>query len=246
MERESFEDVDIATFINQNFIAIKVDREERPDIDEIYMRAVQLMTGRGGWPMTVVMTPSRQPFFGGTYFPPRDGVRGARVGFMTILRDLSRRFREDRTALVQQATQLSNRIRSLSAPRRPGDVPGPALAHRLARALVGRYDPTWGGYGRAPKFPQPSRLMFMLRYIRRTRDASALESVLGTLDGMAEGGIYDHVGGGFHRYSTDARWLVPHFEKMLYDNAQLAAVYLEAFQLTGEARYALVADEVLS
>ncbi len=245
MERESFENEEVARAINENFVPIKVDREERPDIDDVYMGAVYALTGRGGWPMTVVMTPDGDPFFAGTYFPPRDGVRGARRGLLSILEELARRYREEPGEVVAQAQQLSRRLQAASAPRPPAGVPGPEAIVAAARALAQSFEPRFGGFGWAPKFPQPSRLALLLRYFRRTGDRSALEMVTHTLDAMASGGIYDQVGGGFHRYATDPRWLVPHFEKMLYDNAQLADVYLEAMQATGEERFGRVARETL-
>jgi len=245
MERESFEDEEIAKYINEHFVAIKVDREERPDVDDIYMKAVNLLTGRGGWPMTVVMTPEREPFFGGTYFPARDGDRGSRKGFLTILGELAGRYADDPADAVKQAKQISGRIRARSQPGRPGNLPGPEALLRAAESFSGRFDGRWGGFGRRPKFPRPATLDFLLRYHRRTGDTHALHMVSHTLGKMAAGGMYDHLGGGFHRYSTDSRWLVPHFEKMLYDNAQLTATYLDAYQLTKDENFARVAREVL-
>jgi len=245
MERESFEDKEIAQYINEHFVAIKVDREERPDVDDIYMKAVNLLTGRGGWPMTVVMTPAREPFFGGTYFPARDGDRGSRKGFLTILGELSKRYTESPDEAVRQAKQISERIRAISQPGPPGSVPGPDALQRAAETFTGRFDARWGGFGRRPKFPRPVSLDFLLRYHRRTQDAHALHMVAHTLRKMAGGGMYDHLGGGFHRYSVDTRWLVPHFEKMLYDNGQLTATYLDAYQLTQDPLFSRVAREVL-
>jgi uncharacterized protein YyaL (SSP411 family) len=245
MERESFEDEEIAAFLNRHFIAIKVDREERPDVDSVYMTAVNMLVGRGGWPMTVIMTPDKEPFFGGTYFPPRRGVRGARAGLIDILAELSERYRRDPAGVASEAQELSQRIERVSFVPRGAGVPSDRVIANGAARLASTFDSEFGGFGRAPKFPQPSRLAVLLRYARRTGDPAARVMVTTTLDRMADGGIYDHVGGGFHRYATDARWLVPHFEKMLYDNAQLAALYVEAWQLTGEARYRDVAADVL-
>ncbi|MBO6939363.1 MAG: thioredoxin domain-containing protein [Deltaproteobacteria bacterium] len=245
MERESFEDEEIARFINEHFVPIKVDREERPDVDSLYMTAVQLLTRRGGWPMTVVMTPEGEPFFGGTYFPARDGDRGAHRGFLSILRQLSTAYAENRDEVLEDAARVSQRMQEVSRPRPPADVPGEALIAQTSRQLMRGFDPRHGGWGRAPKFPQPSRLGLLLRFARRSGDADAREQVTKTLHAMADGGLRDHVGGGFHRYSTDAHWLVPHFEKMLYDNAQLVVAYLEGWQLTGEARFREVALETL-
>ncbi|MBH25270.1 MAG: thioredoxin domain-containing protein [Myxococcales bacterium] len=245
MEHESFEDLEIAEFINRHFIAIKVDRERRPDVDSVYMSAVQMMAGRGGWPMTVVMTPSGEPFFGGTYFPARDGDRGSRKGFLTILRELREGYASDPDGVQARAKSLSQRMQAAARPAPPAEVPGPELIEVAAEQLLRRHDRRHGGFGRAPKFPQPALLKLLLQVHRRTREDALRDAVTLTLREMAEGGIYDQVGGGFHRYATDARWLVPHFEKMLYDNALLVDVYLDAYQLTGEARFARVARETL-
>ena len=245
MERESFEDVEIATFINEHYVAIKVDREERPDVDGVYMDAVRMLSGRGGWPMTVLLTPDREPFFGGTYFPARDGDRGARTGFLTLLKQFSEDYALDRKRLLARAAEASKKLASQSQGPGPIHVRGAEPLHRAADGLVRSFDKKLGGFGRAPKFPRPSNLEFLLRYHRRTGDAAALEAAAVTLEKMAAGGMYDHVGGGFHRYSVDSRWLVPHFEKMLYDNAQLAIAYLEAYQLVGTESFATTAREVL-
>ncbi len=245
MERESFEDVEIASFINANYIAIKVDREERPDIDRVYMEAVQLISGRGGWPMTVVLTPDRRPFFGGTYFPARDGDRGARVGFLTILGRLATHYREHPDDITARASSLSARMAEDSSPQALAEIPSAEAIRRTVAALARGFDPRYGGFGRAPKFPRPVTLELLLRYHRRSGDDEALSMVRTTLEQMAHGGINDQIGGGFHRYSTDERWLVPHFEKMLYDNAQLALIYLDAFQATGESGFAEVARRTL-
>ena len=194
MERESFEDLEIAAFINRHFVAIKVDREERADVDDLYMKAVQILTGRGGWPMTAALTPDRRPFFGGTYFPARDGDRGARKGFLTILQDLSQRYVDNPEGVVKEARELSERVRAAAAPQRPGDIPGPRVVHTAAMRLAGRFDPVWGGFGGAPKFPRPAEMELLLRYHRRSDDEQALEMVLHTLRKMAAGGIHDQVG----------------------------------------------------
>ncbi|MGB5811826.1 MAG: thioredoxin domain-containing protein, partial [Polyangiales bacterium] len=245
MERESFEDEEIAAFLNRHFIAIKVDREERPDVDSVYMTAVQMLAGRGGWPMTVIMTPDKDPFFGGTYFPPRGGVRGARAGLIDILGQMATFYRDDPTAAVQQAQELSQRVARMTATYPVAGVPSDRLIISAVQGLASSFDPVDGGFGRAPKFPQTARLALLLRYARRTGDPAALSIVTTTLDKMAAGGMYDQVGGGFHRYSTDGQWLVPHFEKMLYDNAQLASVYLDAWQSTENPEYRRVAREIL-
>ncbi|MFZ1866545.1 MAG: thioredoxin domain-containing protein [Polyangiales bacterium] len=245
MERESFEDEEIAEFLNRHFIAIKVDREERPDVDSVYMTAVNVLTGRGGWPMTVIMTPDKKPFFGGTYFPPYMGVRGSRAGLSDILVDMLRVYVNQPEQVVARARELSQRIEQAAALQPAPGVPSDEVIIVAVQQLGKTFDRIDGGFGGAPKFPQPARLSLLLRYARRTGDTAAAAMVTRTLDKMAAGGIYDHVGGGFHRYSTDAQWLVPHFEKMLYDNAQLAIVYLEAWQHTGDAAYKRVAREIL-
>ena len=245
MERESFEDPVIAEFINQHFIAIKVDREERPDIDSLFMHAVIALTGQGGWPMTVVMTPDKAPFFGGTYFPPRAGDRGARQGFMEILQAISKGWQGDRATMLAQAESISKRMAEAATPAAPTDMPGPEVIEATVRWQARQFDARFGGFGRAPKFPRPSLPGLLLRYHRRTGDAAALTMASETLRQMAAGGIRDHLGGGFHRYAVDARWLVPHFEKMLYDGAQLITLYLEAYQATGDAGFAAVAREII-
>ena len=245
MERESFEDEEIAAYLNTHYVAIKVDREERPDVDSVYMTAVQLMTRRGGWPMTVVMTPEGRPFFGGTYFPARDGDRGARVGFLTILKRLKQAYETDRDAVVQASTQLTETMRLAATPQIDGTVAGPEALAKAAQHLTEMYDPVWGGFGNAPKFPRPSTYELLLRYHRRTGDTVALQMVTHSLDKMTRGGMYDQLAGGFHRYSTDAKWLVPHFEKMLYDNAQLVVLLVETFQSTQEPHFAQIAKETL-
>ncbi|HYC01049.1 MAG TPA: thioredoxin domain-containing protein [Candidatus Limnocylindrales bacterium] len=245
MERESFEDEEIARLINERFIAVKVDREERPDVDGLYMTAVQMLRGSGGWPMTLVLTPQREPFFAATYIPARDGDRGAPQGFLTVLRQLADSYASERDAVVAHAGQLSSRIAQAMEPPPPAGVPGAEAMDAAVAQLTAGFDAEHGGFGRAPKFPQPSILELLLRHHRRTGSASSLSMVTRTLDAMAAGGIRDHVGGGFHRYATDRAWQVPHFEKMLYDNAQLAVVYLDAFQATGRAAYADIVREIL-
>ena len=249
MERESFEDLEIAEYMNEHYVAIKVDREERPDIDDTYMQAVRMMTGRGGWPMTVWLTPDRLPFMGGTYFPPRRGARGARVGFIELLKRMKKKYDEQPGEVVQKAQQMATRVtRALeSNSETAADIPEARGAMRRAFSYYQRtFDEQHGGFGRGNKFPMPSRLQMLLRYHRRTGQARALEMIRKTLDEMASNGIYDDIGGGFHRYATDPEWMVPHFEKMLYDNAQLANVYTEAWQVTGEPRYARIVEESLT
>jgi len=246
MEEESFEDLEVARLVNEGYVAIKVDREERPDVDAIYMSAVQLLTGRGGWPMTVWLTPDREPFFGGTYFPPRDGDRGARVGFLTLLRDLRAAYDEQPEKVAATAARLSDAVRDNLAPRPGhGGTPGAEVLTRAVAQCEARFDDEHGGLQPAPKFPSSLPVRYLLRYHRRTGNQGALRMATRTLEKMAAGGMYDQVAGGFHRYSTDARWLVPHFEKMLYDNALLVTAYLEAFQATGREDFAEVARDVL-
>ncbi|MFN2378367.1 MAG: thioredoxin domain-containing protein [Candidatus Binatia bacterium] len=249
MEEESFEDEEIARVLNERYVAIKVDREQRPDIDSIYMTAVQSMTGRGGWPMTVWLTPDREPFHGGTYFPPRDGDRGRETGFLTLLVSLSDAWVGQDASLAARGVELTARVRRALGPQQ-----GPATTARPPAAVVFRtalggslagFDAVHGGTRGAPKFPSSLPLRALLRLHRRGGDDDALRIVTTTLDGMAAGGIRDHLGGGFHRYSVDAAWGVPHFEKMLYDNALLATVYLEAWQATGKAAYAEVVRDIL-
>ena len=252
MERESFEDVEIATYLNQHYIAVKVDREQRPDIDGVYMTAVQMMTGRGGWPMTVWLTPDRKPFYGGTYFPPRDGVRGAKTGFLTLLTRLHQVYSQDPEKITKVATELTQAVQTSLAPSAGEQVPGTtqvagvSVLKKAADSFKKNFDATHGGFGRAPKFPRSVVLEFLLRYSRRTGDQQVQDMVVKTLEAMAAGGMYDHIGGGFHRYATDREWLVPHFEKMLYDNALLTLAYLEAYQLTGRTEFAHVARDILS
>ncbi|MBI4951528.1 MAG: thioredoxin domain-containing protein [Myxococcales bacterium] len=246
MEEESFEDEEIAAFLNANYVAIKVDREERPDLDAVYMQAVVMLTGNGGWPMTVWLTADREPFFGGTYFPPRDGVRGARTGFLTLLGRLRQSHDADPSGTAASARELAERVRSsLSAVPEGRGLPGTAALDAAFDRYGRAFDAENGGLRGAPKFPSGLPLRFLLRQHRRTGAAAALQMVTLTLEHMATGGIYDQVGGGFHRYATDAAWRVPHFEKMLYDNALLAVAYLEAYEATGRADFARVVREVL-
>jgi uncharacterized protein YyaL (SSP411 family)/aryl-alcohol dehydrogenase-like predicted oxidoreductase len=243
MERESFESEDIAALMNRHFVNIKVDREERPDLDEIYMAAtLALNQGQGGWPMTVFLTPDQQPFFAGTYFPPTD--RYGRPGFATVLSHIATQWQERPDEFSHQAAQLTEYLKGRGEPLSGGNVGETEI--RAAAAELGRaFDKTYGGFGPAPKFPPSTALSLLLRHHRRTGDPEALIMVTKTLEAMAQGGMYDHIGGGFARYSTDERWLVPHFEKMLYDNALLTKVYLEGFQVTGNSFFARIAHETL-
>jgi uncharacterized protein len=241
MRKETFEDERTAAFINKNFIPIKVDREERPEVDAYYMSAVQAMTGSGGWPLSVFLTPDLKPFYGGTYFPPEP--RYGMASFMQVLEFVANLWKDKRNEVKANSEQVTNTIRPETR-KVLGELSKVALDDAYA-ALVSSFDEQRGGFGRAPKFPLPGTLSFLLRYYHRTGKELALTAVLKTLDEMMAGGIRDHVGGGFHRYSTDRVWLVPHFEKMLYDNALLARVYAEAYQLTKNEQYARVARETL-
>jgi uncharacterized protein YyaL (SSP411 family) len=246
MERESFEDPRTAAVMNGAFVNIKVDREERPDLDGIYMQAVQAMTGSGGWPMTVFLMPDGTPFYGGTYFPPDD--RPNMPSFTRVLGAIADAWQNRRADVVQTGTQLREHLAQGSLTSQTAATTGalePGLLDAAGRGLAAQHDPEFGGFGGAPKFPQPMALEFLLRYARRSGDEAAQDVAVHSLDLMARGGIYDHLGGGFHRYSTDAEWLVPHFEKMLYDNAQLARVYLMGFQATGNPYFRQVAEEVI-
>ena len=243
MERESFESEEIAALLNEHFVSIKVDREERPDIDEIYMNAVQMMTGSGGWPLTVFLTPALKPFYGGTYFPPDD--RFGRPGFKTVLTELARVFAEERNKIQQTSDALTQRLQVLSSTPKTSVILTRNVVSLAARELGTRFDARDGGFSPAPKFPPYGGLSLLLRHHSTSRDGEVLAMVELTLDKMAAGGMYDHLGGGFHRYSTDERWLVPHFEKMLYDNALLAPVYLDAYRVTGSEAYARVARATL-
>jgi uncharacterized protein YyaL (SSP411 family) len=243
MEHESFENQEIAAVMNEHFVNIKVDREERPDLDQIYMSAVTAMTGHGGWPMSVFLTPELEPFFGGTYFPPSDS-RGM-AGFPRVLASVHRAWQERGDEVRESATKLADQLRQLTKiPRSPGNL-GTDVLDAAARAVMAHFDPLHGGFGHAPKFPHPMDLRLLLRHHARTGGDHPLHVVRHTLDKMARGGIYDHLGGGFARYATDERWLVPHFEKMLYDNALLSSTYVEAFQATREGDFARVARETM-
>ena len=244
MEHESFEDEDVAALLNRDFVSIKVDREERPDIDGVYMTACQLMTGQGGWPLTIVMTPDKQPFFAGTYFP-RESVAG-RAGMLDLLPRLAALWRERRADVEAAGASALAAIREVEV-RGLGSGEGALDEETLRRGfseLHARFDPHQGGFSRAPKFPAPHQLLFLLRWSDRAGDRRGVEMVEKTLVSMRRGGIFDHLGYGFHRYSTDARWLVPHFEKMLYDQALLAMAYTELWQLTGDDAHRRVALEI--
>jgi len=239
MEHESFENPEIAQLLNQWFVCIKVDREEHPDLDQVYMQAVTMLTGHGGWPLTVFLTPERKPFFGGTYFPPQR--RWDMAGMKEMLPAVAQSWKTKREQLVTSAEQLTASLNEQLAQAAPRQAVTPELLQRAFNQAAAMFDPTNGGFGEAPKFPRSHELSFLLRFWARTHTAQALEMVTSTLDHLARGGIHDQLGGGFHRYSTDAHWLVPHFEKMLYDQALLALTYLEAYRITRRQDYADVA-----
>ena len=245
MEHESFENPDVADVLNREFVPVKVDREERPDVDRVYMAFVQATTGAGGWPMSVWLTPQLQPFFGGTYFPPTS--RWQRPGFIDVLQEVARVWKTDRTRVVDSASALLERLRVLEDGGDVADgVPGDGALARARAHFTGSYDTRHGGFGTGTKFPRPSELLFLFREFARAGDDTAREMALETLRAMALGGMRDHVGGGFHRYSVDAAWRVPHFEKMLYDQAQLVLAYLEAAQISGDSFFAAVAEDTLA
>jgi uncharacterized protein len=243
MEHESFEDPATAAAMNESFVNVKVDREERPDLDAVYMEAVVAMTGHGGWPMTVFLTPDGEPFYGGTYFPPEP--RHGLPSFRQVLEELAGAWRERRAEIARSASQLVEAVRHSSTLQPSTDPLTESLLTGAARGLRQGFDAEWGGWGRAPKFPPASTIEFLLRHHLRRGDEEALRMSVATLDGMALGGMYDLLGGGFHRYSVDERWLVPHFEKMLYDNALLVPAYLHGYLVTGRERYREIVVETV-
>jgi len=243
MAHESFGDPGIAAILNRDFVCIKVDREERPDIDSVYMGVCQMMTGQGGWPLTIIMTPDKKPFYAGTYLPPE--TRFGMTGLPEILARITRLWKEQREALLESADEIADAVVSQQDMHPPGDADA-SLITAGYNALFARFDPVNGGFGRAPKFPSPPTLLFLLRYYARTNDKNALRMVEQTLGAMRGGGIYDHLGGGFHRYSVDQKWRVPHFEKMLYDQALLCMTYTEAALLTGNESWRRTAEEIIS
>jgi uncharacterized protein len=243
MERESFENEEIATLMNRLFVNVKVDREERPDVDQIYMQAVQSMTGHGGWPMTVFLTPEGVPFYGGTYFPPED--RHGMPAFPRLIQGVAEAYRARRGEVVEAGKQLLEQMKQGERLRGSATILTDDILFSAYQALSGEFDDREGGMGRAPKFPQPMNWELLLRVWKRTGNARALEMVRLTLTKMARGGMYDQLGGGFHRYSVDGQWLVPHFEKMLYDNGQLASLYLHGWLATGDVEYRRICEETL-
>ena len=241
MERESFENEKIAALMNELFVNIKVDREERPDLDEIYMNAVQMLTGRGGWPMTMFLTPEGKPFYGGTYFPPED--RQGMPGFPRILQGVAQAYRERPADVEKSVAQILETLHHMAESQPSENDFAPGIIAESCEKIARAYDSENGGLGQAPKFPNPGVYELFLRYYSESGDERYLTMVAQTLSKMAQGGIYDHVGGGFHRYSVDAKWLVPHFEKMLYDNVQLLRIYSQAYLITREPLYKTVVEE---
>jgi uncharacterized protein YyaL (SSP411 family) len=244
MAHESFEDPTVATIMNERYINVKVDREERPDVDAIYMEVLQQLTGSGGWPMTVFLTPDAEPFFAGTYFPPE--ARHGMPSFSDVLQRLSDAWETERSEVDAQVERLIGSINQAALLQPHDDIPDTDLVAGLVSTLRPHYDSAWGGFGTAPKFPQTMNLDAVLRAHRHDDDEDTLQMATNSLDAMASGAIFDHLGGGFCRYSTDAQWIVPHFEKMLYDNALFIRVYLHAWQVTGNARYLQVVDECIT
>src|SRR6266571_7784064 len=243
MAHESFENDDVAAVLNASFVPIKLDREQRPDVDRVYMTFVQATTGSGGWPMSVWLTPDLKPFYGGTYFPPSS--RWGRPGFVDILKEIARVWHGERAKVVQSADALTSQLKNLERSQTVPRVPEPDALTKTVVQFRDAFDARAGGFGGEPKFPRPSELLFLFREHARTGDTEAREMALRTLRAMALGGMRDHIGGGFHRYSVDAAWRVPHFEKMLYDQAQLVLAFVEAAQVSGDPFYLEIAEETL-
>jgi uncharacterized protein YyaL (SSP411 family) len=242
IDHESYEDPDLAKIINEHFIAIKVDRDERPDIDARFQHAISAISGQGGWPLTGFLTPAGQPFFGGTYFPPVDAH--GRPSFKRVLLSVAQYYRDQKTDATNMADELHRRLAAIGEARGGGTLEL-GLLNQAVEALGQAFDMANGGFGTAPKFPHPAAIELLLRRYARTREEWMVTAVKRTLDKMARGGFHDQVGGGFHRYSTDARWIVPHFEKMLYDNAGLLVNYLHGFQATGDPYFRTVAEDTI-
>ncbi|MBL1215100.1 MAG: thioredoxin domain-containing protein [Ignavibacteriae bacterium] len=241
MEHESFEDSAVAELMNEVFVSVKVDREERPDIDNIYMTVCQMMTGGGGWPLSVVLTPDKRPFFAGTYFPKES--RFGRIGFIDLIKQLDNAWKNKRTEINSSAEQITSHLSNAFDNERGSEL-SPSILSKTFDEFYNRFDKQYGGFSNAPKFPSPQNFLFLLRYWKKTGEKSALEMVEKTLTEMRQGGIYDHLGFGFHRYSTDEKWLVPHFEKMLYDQAMLAMAFIECYQATGKEKFKTTAEEI--
>jgi len=243
MEHESFEDEEVANLMNQHFISIKVDREERPEIDHVYMSVCRAMTGRGGWPLTIIMTPDKEPFFSGTYFPKNS--RGNHPGMMQLIPSIAKNWQQDRENLFGNISKIMDYLKRTNT-KSMGDFPDESVLKDGFSQFLKRYDHEFGGFGKAPKFPSPQDFIFLLKYYHKTKDESALIMVENSLKHMRRGGIWDHIGFGFHRYSTDREWLTPHFEKMLYDQAMLSLAYLETYQITGNEFYAEIARDIFT
>ncbi|MFH2036148.1 MAG: thioredoxin domain-containing protein, partial [Candidatus Zixiibacteriota bacterium] len=243
MEEESFKNDEIAAILNNHFISIKVDREQRPDLDQIYMSATMAINGSGGWPMSVFLTPDLKPFFAGTYFPPNDSY--GRPGFKKVITQISEAFKEDRVNIDNYAEALQGSLKNAYSPQSVTGEIDMEIVNLATNQLMASYDSQNGGFGGAPKFPHASDLSFLLGIYAQNKDSNILKAVSYTLDAMANGGIYDQIGGGFHRYATDEKWLIPHFEKMLYDNGTLALTYGQAYQLTKNEKYKLIVEETL-
>ncbi len=242
MEHESFENEETAALMNDYFVCVKVDREERPDVDKVYMAAVQTMTGSGGWPLSLFLTPDLKPFYGGTYFPPNDAY--GKPGFSTVLKRINEVYHQEKDKVVESGDQLLAYLQQRGETKQSGEL-SDALLKKTYHQFAASYDERFGGFGSGPKFPRPVVLNFLFRYFAQAREKEALAMALSTLQAMVRGGMYDHIGGGFHRYSVDGQWRVPHFEKMLYDQAQLICSYLDAFQITHDEFYAAVARETI-
>jgi len=243
MAHESFEDEEVAVLMNEAFISIKVDREERPDIDKVYMTVCQTMTGSGGWPLTIIMTPEKKPFFAGTYFPKH--TRFGRIGLIDLIKRIKDLWNNQKSELVNSADQITFNLQNIDQ-ESPGEIITDSTLRKAYQLLLRQYDETNGGFGNRPKFPTPHNLIFLLRFWKRTGEKKALGMVEKTLQEMRKGGIYDHIGFGFHRYSTDSIWLVPHFEKMLYDQALIAIAYIETYQATKNEEYKKTAQEIFT
>ncbi len=244
MEKESFEDEEVAKLLNKNFISIKVDREERPDIDSAYMLVCQAMTGHGGWPLTIIMTPDKKPFFAGTYIPKYS--KYGRIGLVDLLPKIAQLWKENRERIISIADQITDELKQAIEQSYQKDSIDRSIFTRAFEELLEHFDEQFGGFGLAPKFPTPHNLIFLLRYWKMTGDKKSLEMVQKTLDFMSLGGIRDHIGGGFHRYSTDREWILPHFEKMLYDQALISIACIETYQATGNKKYMELCEEILS
>ncbi|MDP6167091.1 MAG: thioredoxin domain-containing protein, partial [Candidatus Marinimicrobia bacterium] len=243
MEHESFEDSTVAALMNEHFISIKVDREEMPEVDHLYMSVCQAMTGHGGWPLTIVMTPDKEPFFAGTYFP-KNG-RGKRPGMLQLIPSLTNAWTSKQGEILKTTERVRQYLEKVNSSSMKEAWEEDMIRETFSQ-YASRYDPDFGGFGRAPKFPSPHNLIFLLRYSKLYHDTTALKMAKTTLQHMRRGGMYDHIGLGFHRYSTDKRWFLPHFEKMLYDQAMLAMAYLEAYQYTRDEQYSRVAEEIFT